>query len=155
MFGKTHSTKTTEVEKKWLVIDAEASWSDARFDRRPAAARQAQTSFTPRSTTTTTSSWSTRKRSCSRPEARPEGLPPLIRAISAASRTLGQSILEGRFPERIVEKRSNACCRAALGKKQLDNLRVYKARTSRRRTGADRARRRHSTRRTPSAENNG
>ena len=23
MFGKTHSTKTAEVEKKWLVIDAE------------------------------------------------------------------------------------------------------------------------------------
>ena len=49
-------------------------------------------------------------------------------AISAASRSAPPSaILEGKFPERIVEKAVERMLpRGPLGRKQLGNLRVYK-----------------------------
>ena len=56
-----------------------------------------------------------------------------------------KSILEGRFPERIVEKAVERMLpRGPLGKKQLGNLRVYKGpdHPQYRRAIADRARRR-------------
>ena len=67
------------------------------------------------------------KRGVHRQEARPEGLSPLFRLYRRDQGRLAKSILEGRFPERIVEKAVERMLpRGPLGKKQLGNLRVYK-----------------------------
>ena len=63
-----------------------------------------------------------------RPQARPKGLSSLYAAIiGGIKERSAKFILEGRFPERIVEKAVERMLpRGPLGRKQLGNLRVYK-----------------------------
>ena len=44
---KTYSAKPSEIEKKWIVIDADGWWSAGWPRHRHAAARQAQADYTP------------------------------------------------------------------------------------------------------------
>jgi large subunit ribosomal protein L13 len=129
MFGKTHSTKTAEVEKKWLVIDAKglvvgrlASIVALRLRGKHKA------SFTPHVddgdnviVVNAEKIVLTGKKRDQKVYHHYSGYIGGIKERSA------KSILEGRFPERIVEKAVERMLpRGPLGKKQLGNLRVYK-----------------------------
>jgi large subunit ribosomal protein L13 len=123
MFGKTHSTKTAEIEKKWLVIDAKdlvvgrlASIVAMRLRGKH------KPSFTPHMddgdhvivVNAEKIVLTGRKRD-------------YTGYIGGIKERSAKSILEGKFPERIVEKAVERMLpRGPLGKKQLGNLRVYK-----------------------------
>jgi large subunit ribosomal protein L13 len=129
MFGKTHSTKTAEVEKKWLVIDAKglvvgrlASIVALRLRGKHKA------SFTPHVddgdnvivVNADKVVFTGRKRD-------QKVYHHYTGYIGGIKERSAKSILEGRFPERIVEKAVERMLpRGPLGKKQLGNLRVYK-----------------------------
>src|SRR6476620_11281272 len=128
MFGKTPSTKTAEVEKKWLVIDAKdlvvgrlASIIALRLRGKHKA------SFTPHVDdgdhviviNADKVVFTGRKRE-QKVYHHYSGYIGGIKERSA------NSILEGRFPERIVEKAVERMLpRGPLGRVQLGNLRVY------------------------------
>jgi large subunit ribosomal protein L13 len=129
MFGKTHSTKTAEVEKKWLVIDAKglvvgrlASIIALRLRGKHKA------SFTPHMddgdhviVVNAEKIVLTGRKRDQKVYHHYSGYIGGIKERSA------KSILEGKFPERIVEKAVERMLpRGPLGKKQLSNLRVYK-----------------------------
>jgi large subunit ribosomal protein L13 len=129
MFGKTHSTKTAEVEKKWLVIDAKglvvgrlASIIAMRLRGKHKA------SFTPHMddgdhviVVNAEKIVLTGRKRDQKVYHHYSGYIGGIKERSA------KSILEGKFPERIVEKAVERMLpRGPLGKKQLTNLRVYK-----------------------------
>src|SRR6195952_5342421 len=129
MFGKTHSTKTAEIEKKWTVIDAQglvvgrlASIIALRLRGKH------KPSFTPHMddgdhvvvVNADQVVFTGRKRE-QKVYYHHTGYPGGIKERSA------KFILEGRFPERIVEKAVERMLpRGPLGRKQLGNLRVYK-----------------------------
>ncbi|MGC2786865.1 MAG: 50S ribosomal protein L13 [Roseiarcus sp.] len=129
MFGKTHSTKTAEVEKKWLVIDAKdlvvgrlASIVAMRLRGKH------KPSFTPHIddgdnvivVNADKVVFTGRKRD-------QKVYHHYTGYIGGIKERSAKSILEGRFPERIVEKAVERMLpRGPLGKKQLGNLRVYK-----------------------------
>ena len=130
MFGKTYSVKTAEIEKKWVVIDATGLVVGRLASViAPAPARQAQAEASrPMRTTGTTSVvinadkvvFTGRKRE-QKVYYHHTGYPGGIKERSA------KFILEGRFPERIVEKAVERMLpRGPLGRAQLGNLRVYK-----------------------------
>ena len=128
MFGKTHSTKTAEVEKKWLVIDAKdlvvgrlASIVAMRLrgKHRPGYTPHVDDGdnvivinadkvvFTGKKFTDKVYYWHT-------------GHPGGIKERTA------RQLLEGRFPERVVEKAVERMVpRGPLGRRQMKNLRVY------------------------------
>jgi large subunit ribosomal protein L13 len=129
MFGKTHSTKTAEVEKKWLLIDAKglvvgrlASIIAMRLRGKHKA------SFTPHMddgdhviVVNAEKIVLTGRKRDQKVYHHYSGYIGGIKERSA------KSILEGRYPERIVEKAVERMLpRGPLGKKQLTNLRVYK-----------------------------
>jgi large subunit ribosomal protein L13 len=129
MFGKTHSTKTAEVEKKWLVIDAKglvvgrlASIIALRLRGKHKA------SFTPHvddgDNVIVVNADKVVFTGGKRDQKVYHHYTGYIGGIKERS---AKSILEGRFPERIVEKAVERMLpRGPLGKKQLGNLRVYK-----------------------------
>ena len=132
MFGKTHSTKTAEVEKKWLLIDAKglvvgrlASIVAVRLRGKHKA------SFTPHVddgdnvivVNAEKVVFTGRKRD-HKVYYHYSGYIGGIKERSA------KSILEGKFPERIVEKAVERMLpRGPLGRKQLGNLGSTKAPT--------------------------
>src|ERR1700684_1428890 len=129
MFGKTISTKTAEIEKKWIVIDAQglvvgrlASIIAMRLRGKHKA------SFTPHMDdgdhviviNAEKVVFTGRKRD-QKVYHHYSGYIGGIKERSA------KAILEGHYPERIVEKAVERMLpRGPLGKKQLGNLKVYK-----------------------------
>ena len=129
MFGNTHSTKTAEIEKKWVVIDATglvvgrlASIIALRLRGKH------KPSFTPHMDdgdniiviNAEKVVFTGRKRE-DKVYYHYTGFQGGIKERTA------RFILEGRFPERIVEKAVERMLpRGPLGRKQLGNLRVYK-----------------------------
>lgn len=132
MFGKTYSAKTEEVEKTWVVIDATglvvgrlASIIALRLRGKHKA------SFTPHVDdgdnivviNADKVVFTGRKRE-QKVYYHHTGYPGGIKERTA------KFILEGRFPERVVEKAVERMLpRGPLGRKQLGNLRVYKGTT--------------------------
>ena len=128
MFGKTYSAKAADVEKKWVLIDAKglvvgrlASIIALRLRGKHKA------TFTPHMDdgdniiviNAEKVLFTGRKRD-QKVYYHHTGYPGGIKERSA------KFILEGRFPERIVEKAVERMLpRGPLGRKQLGNLRVY------------------------------
>jgi len=129
MFGKTISTKTAEIQKKWIVIDASglvvgrlATIIAMRLRGKHLA------SFTPHMddgdnvivVNAEKVVFTGRKRE-QKIYYHYTGFQGGIKERSA------RFILDGRFPERVVEKAVERMLpRGPLGRKQLGNLRVYK-----------------------------
>ena len=129
MFGKTTVTKTAEVEKKWVVIDA-AGLVVGRLASLVALRLRGKhkASFTPHIddgdniiiVNADKVVFTGRKRE-QKMYYHHTGYIGGIKERSA------KSILDGRFPERVVEKAVERMLpRGPLGRKQLGNLRVYK-----------------------------
>lgn len=132
MFGNTHSTKTAEIEKKWVVIDGTglvvgrlASIVAMRLRGKH------KRTFTPHMDdgdhiiviNAEKVLFTGRKRD-DKVYHHYTGFQGGIKERSA------RFILEGRFPERVVEKAVERMLpRGPLGRKQLGNLRVYKGST--------------------------
>ena len=129
MFGKTHSTKTAEIEKKWVVIDATglvvgrlASIIALRLRGKH------KPSYTPHMddgdhviVVNAEKVVFTGKKREDKVYYHYTGFQGGIKERTA------RFILEGRFPERIVEKAVERMVpRGPLGRKQMGNLRVYK-----------------------------
>ncbi len=129
MFGKTHSTKTAEVEKQWVVIDATglvvgrlASVIALRLRGKH------KPTFTPHMddgdnivVVNADKVVFTGRKTEQKVYYHHTGYPGGIKERTA------KFILEGRFPERVVEKAVERMLpRGPLGRKQLGNLRVYK-----------------------------
>ena len=129
MFGNTHSSKAADVEKKWIVIDAAglvvgrlASIIALRLRGKHKA------SFTPHVddgdniiVVNAEKIVLTGRKREKKVYFHHTGYIGGIKERSA------KSILEGRFPERIVEKAVERMLpRGPLGRRQLGNLRVYK-----------------------------
>ena len=129
MYGKTHSTKTAEIEKKWVVIDATglvvgrlASIIAMRLRGKH------KPSFTPHMddgdhiiVVNADKVVFTGKKREDKVYYHYTGFQGGIKERTA------RFILEGRFPERVVEKAVERMLpRGPLGRKQLGNLRVYK-----------------------------
>lgn len=129
MFGKTYSAKPAEVEKKWVVIDG-AGLVVGRLATIIALRLRGKhkATFTPHVddgdniivVNAEKVVFTGRKRE-QKVYHYHTGYPGGIKERSA------KFILEGRFPERIVEKAVQRMLpRGPLGRKQLGNLRVYK-----------------------------
>ena len=146
MFGKTHSTKTAEVEKKWLVIDAKdlvvgrlASIVAMRLRGKH------KPSFTPHIDdgdnviviNADKVAFTGRKRD-------QKVYHHYTGYIGGIKERSAKSILEGKFPERIVEKAVERMLpRGPLGQEAARQpSRLQGSRPSARRAVADRARRR-------------
>ena len=129
MFGKTHSTKTAEIEKKWLLIDAKGLVVGRLATIVAIRLRgKHKPSFTPHMddgdnviVVNAEKVVLTGKKRDKKVYHHYTGYIGGIKERSA------KSILEGKFPERIVEKAVERMLpRGPLGRKQLGNLRVYK-----------------------------
>ena len=129
MFGKTHSAKAEDIEKKWVVIDANglvvgrlASLIALRLRGKHKPA------FTPHVDDGDNIIVINAEKVVLTGRKRDQkvyhhftGYPGGIKERSA------KFILEGRFPERIVEKAVERMLpRGPLGRQQLGHLRVYK-----------------------------
>ena len=129
MFGHTHSTKTADIEKKWIVVDAKglvvgrlASLVAMRLRGKHLP------SFTPHMDdgdavviVNADKVVLTGRKRDNKVYYHYTGYIGGIKERSA------KSILEGRFPERVVEKAVERMLpRGPLGRKQFGNLHVYK-----------------------------
>jgi len=129
MYGKTHSTKTAEIEKKWVVIDgtglvvgrlASIIALRLRGKHKP--------TYTPHMddgdniiVINAEKVVFTGKKREDKVYYHYTGFQGGIKERTA------RFILDGRFPERVVEKAVERMLpRGPLGRKQLGNLRVYK-----------------------------
>ena len=129
MFGKTHSTKTADVEKKWLLIDAKglvvgrlASLVATRLRGKH------KPSFTPHMDDGDNIIIVNAEKVVLTGRKRDQKVyyhhTGYIGGIKERS---AKAILEGKFPERVVEKAVERMLpRGPLGRKQLSNLHVYK-----------------------------
>ena len=129
MFGKTTVTKTAEVEKKWVLIDAEglvvgrlATLVAMRLRGKHKA------SFTPHvddgDNVIIINAEKVVLTGRKLEQKNYYHHPGFIGGIKERS---AKFIMEGRFPERIVEKAVERMLpRGPLGRKQFSNLRVYK-----------------------------
>ena len=128
MFGKTYSAKAADVEKKWVVIDAKglvvgrlASLIALRLRGKH------KPTFTPHMddgdnvvVVNADQVVFTGRKKEQKVYFHHTGYPGGIKERTA------KSILEGRFPERVVEKAIERMIpRGPLGRVQLGNLRVY------------------------------
>src|ERR1700685_351984 len=129
MFGKTHSTKTAEVEKKWLVIDAKdlvvgrlASIVAMRLRGKH------KPSFTPHIDDGDNVIVINAEKIVLTGRKRDQKVYYHYTGyIGGIKERSAKSILEGQFPERIVEKAVERMLpRGPLGRQQFSNLRVYK-----------------------------
>ena len=129
MYGKTYSAKASEIEKKWVLIDAKglvvgrlASVIAMRLRGKH------KPSFTPHMddgdnvvVINADQVVFTGRKKDQKVYFHHTGFPGGIKERSA------KFILEGRFPERVLEKAVERMLpRGPLGRKQLGNLRVYK-----------------------------
>ena len=129
MFGKTHSTKTAEVEKKWLVIDAKdlvvgrlASIVAMRLRGKH------KPSFTPHMDDGDNVIVINAEKIVLTGRKRDQKVYYHYTGyIGGIKERSAKSILEGKFPERIVEKAVQRMLpHGPLGRAQFSNLRVYK-----------------------------
>ena len=129
MFGKTHSTKTAEVEKKWLVIDADglvvgrlASIVAMRLRGKH------KPSFTPHVDDGDNVIVVNADKVVFTGNKRDDKVYHHYTGyIGGIKERTAKFILEGKFPQRIVEKAVERMLpRGPLGRVQLGNLRVYK-----------------------------
>src|SRR6201996_9146698 len=129
MFGKTTSTKNEEVEKKWIVIDADGLVVGRLATIIAMRLRgKHKPSFTPHVddgdniiVVNAEKVVLTGRKRDQKVYYHHTGFIGGIKERSA------KFILEGRYPERIVEKAVERMLpRGPLGRKQLANLRVYK-----------------------------
>jgi len=129
MFGKTHSTKTADVEKKWLVIDAKgvvvgrlATYiaTHLRGKHKP--------SFTPHIDDGDKVIVINADKVVLTGRKRDQKIYYHYTGyIGGIKERSAKAILEGKFPERVVEKAVERMLpRGPLGRKQLSNLHVYK-----------------------------
>ena len=129
MYGNTTSTKTAEIEKKWIVVDAKglvvgrlASFVATRLRGKH------KPSFTPHMDdgdhviiVNAEKVVFTGRKLDQKNYYHHTGFPGGIKERSA------KFVIEGRFPERILEKAVERMLpRGPLGRQQLSNLRVYK-----------------------------
>ena len=129
MFGKTTVTKTAEVEKKWVVIDAEglvvgrlATLVAMRLRGKHKA------SFTPHvDDGDNVIVINAEKVVFTGRKLEQKNYYHHTGFIGGIKERSAKFIMEGRFPERIVEKAVERMLpRGPLGRKQFSNLRVYK-----------------------------
>ena len=129
MFGKTHSTKTADVEKKWLVIDAKgvvvgrlATYiaTHLRGKHKP--------SFTPHIDDGDKVIVINADKVVLTGRKRDQKIYYHYTGyIGGIKERSAKAILEGKFPERVVEKAVERMLpRGPLGRKQFGNLHVYK-----------------------------
>ncbi len=129
MFGKTVSTKTAEIEKKWVVVDASGLVVGRLASQIAVRLRgKHKASYTPHMDdgdhviviNADKVVFTGRKRE-NKVYYHYTGFQGGIKERTA------RFVLEGRFPERVVEKAVERMLpRGPLGRKQLGNLRVYK-----------------------------
>ncbi len=129
MFGKTVTTKTAEIEKKWVVVDATGLVVGRLASQIALRLRgKHKASFTPHMDdgdhviviNADKVVFTGRKRE-NKVYYHYTGFQGGIKERTA------RFVLEGRFPERVVEKAVERMLpRGPLGRKQLGNLRVYK-----------------------------
>jgi large subunit ribosomal protein L13 len=129
MFGKTISTKTAEIEKKWIVVDATGLVVGRLASQIALRLRgKHKASYTPHMDdgdhviviNADKVVFTGRKRE-NKVYYHYTGFQGGIKERTA------RFVLEGRFPERVVEKAVERMLpRGPLGRKQLGNLRVYK-----------------------------
>ncbi len=129
MFGKTITTKTAEIEKKWVVIDATGLVVGRLASQIALRLRgKHKASFTPHMddgdhvivVNAEKVVFTGRKRE-DKVYYHYTGFQGGIKERTA------RFVLDGRFPERVVEKAVERMLpRGPLGRKQLGNLRVYK-----------------------------
>ncbi len=129
MFGKTISTKTAEIEKKWIVVDATGLVVGRLASQIAMRLRgKHKASYTPHMDdgdhviviNADKVVFTGRKRE-NKVYYHYTGFQGGIKERTA------RFVLEGRFPERVVEKAVERMLpRGPLGRKQLGNLRVYK-----------------------------
>ena len=128
MFGKTHSTKTADIEKKWLLIDAKGLVvgrlativaMHLRGKHKP--------SFTPHMDDGDHVIIINAEKVVLTGRKRDKKVYHHYTGyIGGIKERSAKSILEGRFPERVVEKAIERMIpRGPLGRVQLGNLRVY------------------------------
>ena len=128
MFGKTHSTKTADVEKKWLLIDAKGLVVGRLASIVAMHLRgKHKPSFTPHiddgDNVIIVNAEKVVLTGAKRDKKVYHHYTGYIGGIKERS---AKSILEGRFPERILEKAVERMLpRGPLGRRQLSNLRVY------------------------------
>jgi large subunit ribosomal protein L13 len=129
MYGKTHSTKTAEIEKKWILIDASglvvgrlASLIALRLRGKH------KPSFTPHVDDGDNIVVINAEKVVFTGRKREDKIYRYYSGFQGGIKERSANfILEGRFPERIIEKAVERMLpRGPLGRKQLGNLRVYK-----------------------------
>ena len=129
MYGKTTTTKTAEVEKKWVVIDAKGLVVGRLATLIAMRLRGKHLpSFTPHMDDGDNVIVINAEQVVLTGRKRDQKMyyhhTGFIGGIKERS---AKFILEGRFPERVVEKAVERMLpRGPLGRKQLGNLRVYK-----------------------------
>jgi large subunit ribosomal protein L13 len=129
MFGKTYSAKASEIEKKWVLIDAKGLVVGRLASIIALHLRgKHKPSYTPHMddgdnvvVINADQVVLTGKKKDQKVYFHHTGFPGGIKERTA------KFILEGRFPERVLEKAVERMLpRGPLGRKQLGNLRVYK-----------------------------
>jgi len=129
MFGKTHSTKTADVEKKWLLIDAKGLVVGRLATIVAMRLRgKHKPSFTPHIDDGDNVIIINAEKVVLTGRKRDKKVYYHYTGyIGGIKERSAKSILEGRFPERIVEKAVERMLpRGPLGRQQFANLRVYK-----------------------------
>ena len=128
MFGKTYSAKASEIEKKWLLIDAKGLVVGRLASIIALHLRgKHKPSYTPHMddgdhvvVINADQVVLTGRKKDQKVYFHHTGFPGGIKERTA------KFILEGRFPERVLEKAVERMLpRGPLGRKQLGNLRVY------------------------------
>jgi large subunit ribosomal protein L13 len=129
MFGKTTTTKTAEIEKKWLLIDAKGLVVGRLATIIAMRLRgKHKPSFTPHMDDGDNVIVINADKVVLTGKKRENKLYHHYTGyIGGIKERTARSILEGKFPERIVEKAVERMLpRGPLGRKQFSNLRVYK-----------------------------
>jgi large subunit ribosomal protein L13 len=129
MFGHTHSTKTADVEKKWLLIDAKGLVVGRLATIVAMRLRgKHKPSFTPHIDDGDNVIIINAEKVVLTGRKREKKLYQHYTGyIGGIKERSAKTILEGKFPERIVEKAVERMLpRGPLGRQQLGNLRVYK-----------------------------
>ena len=124
----TKSAKPAEVEKKWHLIDADGLVvGRARDDRREHPARQAQAELhAARRLRRPCRHDQCRQGPLHRPQARAEDLLQAHRLSGGLKEITAGKVLEGRFPERVLEKAVERMIpRGPLGRDQMRALHLY------------------------------
>ena len=128
MFGKTYSTKTAEIEKKWVLIDAEGLvvGRHASIIAKRLRGKHKVTN-TPHMDDGDNINVNNADKVVFTGKKREDKVYYHYTGFQGGIKErTARFILEGRFPERVVEKAVERMVpRGPLGRKQMGNLRVY------------------------------